>query len=773
MRNRIIALCLSVTTLLLVFIFSFALITGCDKDNDDETSNEETTEEYIYVPESTTSDGTIDPEDAGDGICFLNRFVKAGVELKCANYKEGVTYNWTITSMLSGDTKTFSNTTGVYTPTEYDIESMITVSVDGYEDLSIYFSNLPVMYFTSDTKYKAINKNNYSSAYLRMQGNSYINKGLYEGACELKVRGNSTASLEKRPFKLRLESKENLLNMGAGISRHWVLLANAIDHTLLRNKLLYDFSGAIGTKYYMHSENVVLIYNGEYYGVYQLCEQVRVEAARVDVFNWEEAAEDAAKAVARKLLAAGNINKDKFDETCAKIEEKLLSDYSWIDSGMFSYASETYSFSDLGVYLPDTTGGYLIEMDFYSKNSPNLATMPTAYQQPLYFSDPEPKTQAGVKSLMKTSLYKNAVKYVQTFEYALHSDDFFFRNSDVHYQATGMLDWGGWGGWGGNLPEADAKDKYGYTYYKVEYKDNKRDGHHYSQLFDFDSLVQNFIFCEFAMNWDSMKNSFFYYKDVDGLAKIGPQWDFDWAWGNINMYNINTNYPTSWHTTIDEFTREQYYQKVQWNRMLIRDPYFLVNAYELYKEIRGTVIEDMIKVGGLIDTYVSNIRMAALANDERWKSTYRAYRGEEFDDAVESMLDFLTTRVEWLDEQFESLDKFIKSLGYYKTSNSLSVSDVIIGDTTTAVTATVKDKKIKTVAFQINGTKIIDVAVTDGIASLTINNSDLITDGSLNCIEIKAKDANGKYIYNEAGSNPGVWNLTLSNYTAFAINSNN
>lgn len=112
MRNRIIALCLSVTTLLLVFIFSFALITGCDKDNDDETSNEETTEEYIYVPESTTSDGTIDPEDAGDGICFLNRFVKAGVELKCANYKEGVTYNWTITSMLSGDTKTFSNTTG-------------------------------------------------------------------------------------------------------------------------------------------------------------------------------------------------------------------------------------------------------------------------------------------------------------------------------------------------------------------------------------------------------------------------------------------------------------------------------------------------------------------------------------------------------------------------------------------------------------------------------------------------------------------------------------
>ena len=87
------------------------------------------------------------------------------------------------------------------------------------------------------------------------------------------------------------------------------------------------------------------------------------------------------------------------------------------------------------------------------------------------------------------------------------------------------------------------------------------------------------------------------------------------------------------------------------------------------------------------------------------------------------MLDFLTTRVEWLDEQFESLDKFIKSLGIIK-HQIVSVFDVSIGDTTIAATATVKDKKIKTVAFQINGTKIIDVAVTDGIASLTINNSD-------------------------------------------------
>ena len=59
-------------------------------------------------------------------------------------------------------------------------------------------------------------------------------------------------------------------------------------------------------------------------------------------------------------------------------------------------------------------------------------------------------------------------------------------------------------------------------------------------LFDMDSLVTNFLFDEYAMNWDSMKNSFFFYKKVDELAKFGPQWDYDWCWGNVNMFNIDT-----------------------------------------------------------------------------------------------------------------------------------------------------------------------------------------------------------------------------------------
>lgn len=45
-------------------------------------------------------------------------------------------------------------------------------------------------------------------------------------------------------------------------------------------------------------------------------------------------------------------------------------------------------------------------------------------------------------------------------------------------------------------------------------------------------------------------------KDVDELAKLAPVWDFDWAFGNNNMYSIWTYEPESWHTSNNYFTNE-------------------------------------------------------------------------------------------------------------------------------------------------------------------------------------------------------------------------
>lgn len=175
---------------------------------------------------------------------------------------------------VGGREVSHSDTLTSYTPSVDDQEHFIRVSVtlkDGtcYED-SLYFSVLPVIYLDSHTAYENVTKEENTSVSMKLTaGKEYLPSQLYSGSAQIHLRGNSTSTMPKLPFKLKLEEKTNLLDLGE--TRHWVLLANAIDSTLLRNKLVYDFSGDIGASCQMHSEFVSLIYNGEYQGVYQLC----------------------------------------------------------------------------------------------------------------------------------------------------------------------------------------------------------------------------------------------------------------------------------------------------------------------------------------------------------------------------------------------------------------------------------------------------------------------------------------------------------------------
>lgn len=663
------------------------------------------------------------------------------------------------------------------------VESFLTAEVNGVT-LQMYCSRLPVIYIDSETAYYSVEKDNYTKSKttnIRLVGNEKYSDSTYwyDGAGQVKLRGNSTAKRPKRPFKMKLDSKADLLGLGQETedgksvsypSKHWVLLANDIDHSLLRNKLLYDFSGEIGTEFYFHSTNTVLIYNGEYEGVYQLCEHRRVDPGRIDITDWTAVAEDAADTIATAVAEEMGWDKTQRKALTSELEEKMLSDFSWMDTGMVTYTgtlmeTRTFSFADFDIELPEANGGFLAEMDFYSIGDRTLASIATNYEQPLYFSAPEPgedeETDAAktavVDNFKKTGLYQYANAYTQTFEYALHSDDFVFRGADTKYKVS--------------QARYDRRTgKWSASYVKTTYTDDENEGKHYSELFDMDSLVTNFLFCEYAMNWDSMKNSFFYYKDVNELAKIGPQWDFDWCWGNTNMYNIFTNYPTKWHTTIDEFTVEQYYQNVQWNRMLIRDPYFLTLAYEKYQTIRP-VIAKMVDEGGLLDEYEAYLKEAGEVNDLRWSYTYsREYSGatsQNFSDSVQTIRTFLQKRVEWLDEQFASVDSLVESLGYYKTSDDIAVSVGISGEKV-EIAASTSNEKAKKVVFQINGTTMKTAEVSDKVAKIQLDKS-IFKNSGLNVVVANEADENGDYLYLSSASDTGNYNVVKSDYEAFNL----
>ena len=98
---------------------------------------------------------------------------------------------------------------------------------------------------------------------------------------QIKIRGNSTSSGAKQPYNIKFENKQNLLGMGN--SKKWYLLANMYDKTQIRNKLAFTLAQEIGMDYVQNSTFAELYFNGEYRGLYQLCESIGVGNARVDI----------------------------------------------------------------------------------------------------------------------------------------------------------------------------------------------------------------------------------------------------------------------------------------------------------------------------------------------------------------------------------------------------------------------------------------------------------------------------------------------------------
>ncbi len=515
----------------------------------------------------------------------------------------------------------------------------------------------------------------------------------YNSGIQIKLRGNSTRYRDKRPYTIKLDTKTNLFGMGA--NKHYVLLANDIDHTQIRNQITLDFARNIGMEYTPESILVSLEIDGDYVGVYELCEQIRVGKARIDIYDWE----------------------DLYGEDYPLSADKI------------------------GTLPAPETGGFILEADFYAFNNSSVSALITSFQQPFYFNTPKYVSKT-------TGLYEYAYNYIQSFEYALHSPDFIYHADGTHYAGSGKyFSW-------------DSDFKWHSALKEVSYTCETYDNMHYSELFDMDSLINNFLVCEITDNWDSMKNSTFLYKDLDGLAFMGPPWDYDWAYGNINMYGVDTDGKYEWQTTNEYFTNENYYQSVQWNRYLIRDPYFVMLLYEKWHDIRDTAVSGMIDE---IDYYTEALATDGKLNDMRWSYTYnRHYYGgrmpEVFAKACKSLKSFVTKRINWLDTQFSTLDTLISSLGAYTADTSFEIT---YDEESKKLYMTAIRQDFDSCRLQINGTTLVTVSADSLIRGYDISKYVTGTE-SVMILVYPLKD--GEYMYSSGEADI----LPRSNYVYIA-----
>lgn len=110
-------------------------------------------------------------------------------------------------------------------------------------------------------------------------------EGEIDSQCAMeRIRGRGNSSWEgsgsKNQYNVRLSENTDVLHMGS--AKNWIMQANKLDVSMMRNKLAYDFAKDIGIPYAVDCEFADLYFNSKYMGTYLVCEKVEVVENRVE-----------------------------------------------------------------------------------------------------------------------------------------------------------------------------------------------------------------------------------------------------------------------------------------------------------------------------------------------------------------------------------------------------------------------------------------------------------------------------------------------------------
>lgn len=243
------------------------------------------------------------------------------------DYKLVPTFSVASGAVVSVDGKTVTSGS-----TEVDFTGGTTFTVstaDDYRDYKVTLSNtgLPVVVLKHSSSgdfskvYKDIGallsgnyRNKFIEFYIRGKDTDWVEDDqltVYNAdgtidmsmTCGAKLRGNTSQDYPKKPFAIKLTEKTGILGMPK--HKRWVLLANWLDHSMIRNTVALDIAHAIeaawknqpensenkigdGIPWNVHGQNVELVVFsndgvGYHVGNYYLCEQIKIDKNRLNI----------------------------------------------------------------------------------------------------------------------------------------------------------------------------------------------------------------------------------------------------------------------------------------------------------------------------------------------------------------------------------------------------------------------------------------------------------------------------------------------------------
>ncbi len=163
--------------------------------------------------------------------------------------------------------------TGLWTPSALPLITIHTTDAREVNSRSTYI----------DGTYSAIYTTKIDGSPARSSGGTRIQSD----TLQIRGRGNASWGFPKKPYRLKLNRARKLMGMSAD-AKNWTLINNYGDKTLMRNLLAFDVSRRLDMAWTPEGRLVDVIFNGEYKGTYQLCDQVQVHEDRVAVTKMEK-----------------------------------------------------------------------------------------------------------------------------------------------------------------------------------------------------------------------------------------------------------------------------------------------------------------------------------------------------------------------------------------------------------------------------------------------------------------------------------------------------
>ena len=188
----------------------------------------------------------------------------------------------------------------------------------------------------------------------------------------------------------------------------------------------------------------------------------------------------------------------------------------------------------------------------------------------------------------------------------------------------------------------DFLNRFEYTLSSRDFT-NKKTG--YKSFIDLDSFVNFAIINDIFKNIDGGDASTYFYKDIGGLMKAGPVWDFDLTLGNTP--DKETNSPRGF-IMVDTI----------WFERLFQDEHFADRYSKILYPYHRSDKWKTPKIYNMIDGAVEELGPAANRNSKRW---YYDYGEDEYNEEIKDIKEFLKDRLAWMDDNVHVIKRLLEN----------------------------------------------------------------------------------------------------------------